>query len=139
MRALVLALLVALVPVRSWAADAMAILMLSSQAVATKSIARNDYSAWTFDEFDAKNDAQAVAKHPPGCPEHLGPSGPTSSTADRDGAACDTCQICHLLAGVPPLATPWTLRVTLKPPQTPANVLVSADPALSLKPPILQV
>jgi hypothetical protein len=91
MRILLLALMIALLPVRGWMGNAMA-LDMASQAVAQAQ------------KTGAGVSAQADAAMPPDCPMHAQQADPDAYSADAAAAGtvhcngCDTCELCLALA-----------------------------------------
>ena len=146
MRRWLLIVMVALLPIRGWVGDAMAMEMAStaaahassSQHLATLFIANHEDGARTYAPFDMKMAAEGHAD----CPGHAEamPTGPDASTAAESGHdacnACTSCQVCHTVAlaatddvsasNVQHFATPPTL----------SSPFVSAPPARGFKPPI---
>jgi len=153
MRFLVLALMIALLPLRGWAGEVMATEMAASQMSsvhkqaesAINSIAYSARTHWdkaTFEgqktSFDAQNpifeakDAQTSAMHD--CEGHAKADEVASAGAHCD--SCPACQACHTVA----LATPavdlnltFSSRTLLRPA---ADHFASATAALGQKPPI---
>ena len=114
MRAFVIALMIALLPLRGWAGDAMAEHMALPQAAAP---------AATSHAHCAMHDAGA----------EMTPA--QDDAAAHDG--CSLCQACHTLAleacisSATPLTPPFLL------PRVAASDFASAERALSVKPPIV--
>ena len=133
MRVLLLALMIALLPVRGWIGDAMATGMatgmaagqLQHQPEAAKSIASHAHEAV---EPAA---AQAVTDD---CASHA--AGGTSHTADAHCGSCSVCQACQTVAlsTMAPDLTPVVHRFTR--PRAVAPQFASAEAALGQKPPI---
>ena len=138
MRHLLLILMIALLPLRGWAGDAMATGMAAGQLaqvhqrqIATKSIATHAHAASATAHFDheaAELDARLTVAD---CAGH--------GADDTDASHCDTCsacQACHTVAladsapSVPPTFQAFSL------PHTAADQFASADAALRQKPPI---
>lgn len=123
MRRILIILMIALLPLRSWAGDLMAVSM-STEAltVASASIAVHQVTADTKD-----------------CAGHSGPQSLTSDAIALDDSHCKTCvtcQICHSvalvnLATVASNTAPRNLRTTPI-----ASIFASATLATSVKPPI---
>ena len=123
MRRILIILMIALLPLRSWAGDLMAVSM-STEAltVATASIAVHQASA------DAKD-----------CAGHSGPQSLTSDAIALDDGHCETCvacQICHSVAFVNVISVPHgalegTVEETLL-----SSRFASATLADCVKPPI---
>jgi hypothetical protein len=133
MRFLLLALMIALLPVRGWMGNAMAVDM-ASQAVAK--------AQKTGSVVPASAVADADASMPADCPMH-------AQSADQEAAvtdvpvigsvhcnACDTCELCLALAT---LTWPDLLPTAFTPHAAPLATgyrFSSADSFSSLKPPI---
>ena len=139
MRHIVLALMIALLPLRGWVGDVMATEMASTAPrhvqVATEIIADRAHSeraAATFDHLSG--DAQAAAM-PPDCADHGG-TGPTTDMADTSCHSCSACQACHTVALSPLLASTASLSMPPTLPPSPAAQFASAVSALGQKPPI---
>jgi hypothetical protein len=142
MRRLFVVLLITLLPLRSWAGDAMAISMgsMAGPSVAIESIAGDDHSAWTSGPFDQ----ETAAEMPADCPM-LAQAGAAAATAPADGAAsaaqpachgCDTCALCLALftSGADGIGHLAVSHRTLPP--EPTASMASADPVPGFKPPI---
>jgi len=140
MRFLLLALMIALLPLRGWVGDAMAMQMMDSAlqapGFATNSIAHRADVKRHEAGFDAHH---AAATHAD-CPGHASlADAPMDKQHHADGADCSTCsvcQICHTVA-----LTPVTLHIaaTLLPagqPQASSHHFASAERAPGFKPPI---
>lgn len=121
MRVLLLALMIALLPLRGWVGDVMA-LELTAQS-------------------PAKVQAHAPEHHVATHHGHAGPIAPVAhdagaSHASGDGASCTMCQICHsaaLATGLPQLASPRSASAI--PPAPPLHY-ASAERIPGFKPPI---
>jgi hypothetical protein len=144
MRTLLLALMIALLPIRGWIGDAMAVEMVRHSLPATAAAsadgaaaeahchdamgAMNDMSAMGADDAVGTNTAMDMPGHD---------NSPTAGSADHQGCGtCTACQVCHTVAlGGLPLAD----TVHGVPQATPAARtarFASAEPAQGLKPPI---
>jgi hypothetical protein len=133
MRFLLLALMIALLPVRGWMGNAMAVDM-ASQAVAK--------AYKTGSAVPASVVVDADASMPADCPMHAQPADTDASGADAPLAgsahcnACDTCELCLALAtSTWPdlLPTAFTRHAA---PLAAGYRFSSADRFSSLKPPI---
>lgn len=140
MRILLLALMIALLPLRGWVGDAMAmelmVATLQPTENATDLIAHNPNKTRAEPGFDT----QTEAMHHTECPGHAAmPDTPADSQHHADGADCATCaacQICHTMA-----LTPMTLQITSTAlpaglPQASSHHFASAERAPGFKPPI---
>lgn len=134
MRVLLLALMIALLPVRGWVGDAMATGMaagqLQYQPEAAKSIASHAHETGMQAHFNHEAAAQAVTD----CASHA--AGGTSHTADTHCGSCSVCQACQTVAlsTMAPDLTPVVHRFTR--PRAVAPQFASAEAALGQKPPI---
>ena len=149
MRRLFLFIMIALLPLRGWMGDVMAVEMAAQNTTATKSVANYAYPTRAKVQFDSKIAALAHAD----CPGHAAmASGPaaesTDTVAPADAATaaddtanghcntCGVCQICHTVALANAMAsnapdfTPYPL------PCIGSTRFASAFTALGQKPPI---
>jgi len=137
MRHLLLALLIALLPLRGWVGDAMATQMAAGQlqhheAQATAHAAHvHEHEA--MDTAHAGQHAKAPAVHD--CADQVTDDGGKHS-ADGHCETCAACQACHTVALSPvaPELVPVFSAPTLL--STAADSFASADAALGQKPPI---
>lgn len=123
MRILFLALMIALLPLRGWVGDAMALERVTPS--------------------QTTHHAAAPATALPDCheahPDHAGMAGTASEDAGQASADCDTCtacQICHsvaLTAVLPPTLTPDLPTLA---PRSSLPQYASAERAAGFKPPI---
>lgn len=138
MRALFLILLIALLPLRGWTGDAMAVEMLGHAQHATKTVAVDAVFAGHTSHFSTEN----TSPHPAGCMDHdqgvatqHSPDSQDVPTQPNHGN-CTACQTCSatpvaLQTAVPSL--PLTLHSV---PRDAGAVFASAEPARGFKPPI---
>jgi hypothetical protein len=125
MRVLLLALMIALLPVRGWVGNAMAVDMAAQQARQAQQAAA-----------DAEPGVQASAM-PEDCPMHAqasDPEAPATNGAHCNG--CDTCELCLALAS---LVWPGLQPAGFTPhaePLADGSHFNSADRASGFKPPI---
>lgn len=133
MRHFVLALMIALLPLRGWVGDAMAMEMaaetLEEPASAIESVANNNHSARADALSEAKNTMH------PDCPDHVASSDGTPHAAS-DCNTCANCQICHSVALTPTLPQLAQAAVPAAQPQATAALFASAERAPGFKPPI---
>jgi len=133
MRHFVLALMIALLPLRGWVGDAMAMEIaaetLEESVLAIESVASNAHSARADAISDAKN-----TMHPE-CPDHVASPDDTPHAAS-DCNTCADCQICHSVALTPTLPQLAPAAVPAAQPQTAARLFASAERAPGFKPPI---
>lgn len=153
MRFFVLALMIALLPLRGWAGEVMATEMASSQMgpvhkqaeVAINLVATNTRHHWdkaTFEGqktlFDSQNqifetkDVQAAAVHD--CEGHAKTDEVASAGAHCD--SCPACQACHTVALSAPAVDLNLTFSSRTQPRPAAAHFASATAALSQKPPI---
>ena len=141
MRHIVLALMIALLPLRGWAGDVMATQMAASaisiEAVVIKTAAVNALEMGEQGSFAHQKQNFESSNAPSDCHEQLGVHSDTVNASNSEHCAtCPACQVCHTVALSPP-----SLNVTISftSPQagpTSASTFTSADTALGQKPPI---
>lgn len=140
MRALFLVLLIALLPLRGWAGDAMAVDMLAQPAVAIENVAVDAVSTGHKHPIQAANGMTSHAQ----CMEHTPGVMASDHTPDAQGAPvpphhdnhCTTCQACSAIPVALQAAVPL-LPVTLHSvPHYAGPAFASAEPARGFKPPI---
>ena len=135
MHRLLIIIMIALLPLRGWAGDAMATGMATGQMqVAAKSIAAHAHAVMEAAHFDHENAT------PDATGTHADCAGHGAEDADHAGDShCDTCsacQACHTVAlphsesRVPSTFQAFSL------PHAAADEFASADAALRQKPPI---
>ena len=143
MRHLLLILMIALLPVRGWVGDVMAMEMAAQKLVAIEIEASYVHSTRATGQFNGENRPAAQGE----CAEHAA-NAAIHSTTEADGASsaddatsghcntCGVCEICHsvalanAMASNPPDFIPHTL------PCIGSTRFSSALTALSQKPPI---
>ena len=157
MRRLFLVLMIALLPLRGWVGDVMAVEMSTvvgaKNSNATINVANYLYTTWEKGEFNP----QKVTSGTPECPGHAATASGHVATAPENSAlpltgdiaasvsaeaagghcnTCGACQICHsvALASTVALSSPDVLPHTL--PSIGSTRFGSAVAALSHKPPI---
>lgn len=126
MRVLILALMIALLPLRSWAGDVMAM------ELATQSLASGHAPAALADCHQGHGEAAGHA------PSHT--AAPAAGTAGEAGSAdcgtCTSCQICHSVALTAVLPQAVAPVLPAMAPQSSQPRYASAEPAPGFKPPI---
>jgi hypothetical protein len=141
MRQLILALMIALLPLRGWMGDAMAVETATGSQHAIHSIAGEDAATMEYAHFDSDSGQRDQRDGPSHCPDHASAlAGGTDTDTDGDaaahGQACTLCQVCHTVA----MSADAVLLAALPPPvlapETPFHRFSSALPAPGLKPPI---
>jgi hypothetical protein len=138
MRHLVLALMIALLPIRGWVGEVMATDMASSKATqrqnATKMVAAHAHGAGAGDHFGhASTDAPAPAAAPD-CAGHG--TQESNPMADAHGESCTVCQACHTVALFPMIPAMPSPMASPSVPRSPATRFASAIAAPGQKPPI---
>lgn len=152
MRHLVFALLIALLPLRGWVGDAMALQLtvaaLSHTEIAIKKEAFGAIGTSASSHFEHQTPAVHAAAEPPAmahadCPGHDSSALPASphhgggaQHADGDCASCTTCQICHSVALTPVLLHFTSALLPATAPSSKAPHFASAERAPGFKPPI---
>ena len=133
MRFLVIALMIVLLPLRSWAGDAMATQMAGSQ-IAIESGAANAHETSATATFDHQKQAKSDCHEATPSPLDSHPSASHEPGSNHCGN-CVACQACHTVALLPALLK---VPAELSSPQLqPARtVFTSAATALGQKPPI---
>ena len=124
MRHWFLVLLIALLPLRSGLADAMAVGMLCPPAASTHVMAGMD-----------ADEHQQHQQHGDGH-QMDAPAQPTTASPCQDGSLCSACQICHSAAVVPTELPPLLSEQARAAPTSALGGFASAERALVLKPPI---
>ncbi|MFN3440632.1 MAG: hypothetical protein ACK41V_23255 [Acidovorax sp.] len=119
MRHWFLVLMIALLPLRGWVGDAMAVEMLAQPAHAA--VAIHGHGADHADPH-AMSDAHCA------CAEHA-----TADSADHQHSACDVCNLPALALGVLDVLTPPAVHSELA---QPAERFASSEAQRSVKPPI---
>ena len=146
MRRLFLFIMVALLPLRGWVGDAMAVEMAAQSLNATEIIATYAYATRATGQFDSKNAAPAHAECPGHAAKALGPAADvanvaaTANTVD-DGTnghcnTCGVCQICHTVALANAVASNAPDFIPQTRPAASSIRFASALTALGQKPPI---
>ncbi|MFZ3128104.1 MAG: hypothetical protein WA136_08815 [Rhodoferax sp.] len=140
MRALFLVLLIALLPLRGWAGDAMAVDMLAQPTVAIENVATDAVSTVESHPMHAESAMDSHAQ----CMEHAPGDMANGHTSHVQGAPvpphhnnhCTTCQACSAIPVALQAAVPL-LPVTLHSvPHYAGPAFASAEPARGFKPPI---
>jgi hypothetical protein len=144
MRRFLLILMLALLPLRGWMGDVMAMEMaqqaVSPASIATYSIANSHHSTPGIDRFDTPDVQPAHGVHP--CPDHAAaPSGDGShedlqASTSTECNTCTTCQVCHSVAVAMAAPVPAALAKAATAPLTPAPAFTSVVAARGFKPPI---
>lgn len=141
MRLLLLILMIALLPLRGWIGDVMAMEMAAGQLVAIQNVAFSSYSSRAGASIPLKLGVSRSECHelvPAGMGSDVGlnTTEPPSGATHGDCGYCSACQICHTAAVL--CATPVHVSRPLPPllQQERPMQFASATPAPRLKPPI---
>lgn len=136
MRTLLLALMIALLPIRGWLGDAMAIEMAQHTLPAAAVVAEEAAQAHCHEAMEAGHGDHAgmdtTAHH-----DHEDSSTNSDHGTDHQGCgACTACQVCHTVAlgGIPLIDI--VHGAPQAPPAAHADRFASAEPVPGLKPPI---
>ena len=128
MRRFFLILMIALLPLRGWVGDAMAMEMLVQHPIAMQNIAASADKSSANGLFDAEMQAE--------CPGHAEPATPVSDSGPSHCGSCPLCQICHTVAA----PAPWSIQpsgwLSHALPEVAHTRFASAPAAFALKPPI---
>ena len=139
MRHLFLILMIALLPLRGWASDAMATGMgvtqvQNQQQSAIKLIASHTHASGAQAHFDTETAVTEAGQPSAECAGHAFVEKAHSADAHCD--SCVVCQVCHTVA-LSPMAASLTAAFSLRTSPGAVNVqFASADSALGQKPPI---
>jgi hypothetical protein len=143
MRHFFLILMIALLPLRSWAGDIMAMEMASQHLNAITLIAETTDDTWVNGHFGSQTSAE-TARSTADCPGHVamapqespGAVDAVDSAPNGHCSTCGVCQICHTVALAS--ATLWLAQSFATSSLLPfgSSRFTSALPALGLKPPI---
>ena len=141
MRHLILALLIALLPLRGWAGDVMATQMAASvvsiEAVAIETKAVNAHEMGGKASFIHQKQMFESSNVTSDCHEQLSSHQDTSNATNSEHCAtCPACQVCHTVALSPPSLDVTISFASPQLGQTSASIFTSADAALGQKPPI---
>lgn len=133
MRHFVLALMIALLPLRGWVGDAMATAMatgtLEPPVASTGSGAHHAPPAMAAAGPEAQHSMHAD------CPDH-GPAAAGTPQASADGDGCTACQICHSMALTPSQPQLACAAMPAAQPHAATPLFASAERAPGFKPPI---
>ena len=138
MRHLLLILMIALLPLRGWAGDAMAtgmaVVQLSQtqqRQIATESIAAHAHAESEKGHFDHETTAPQASPMAADCAGHGADDGDASHCD-----ACSACQACHAVALAHSAHKAPSTFQAFSLPHSAADQFASADAALRQKPPI---
>ena len=139
MRQIIVALMIALRPLRAWVGDAMATEMASGAPahtqIATETIAASAHTARAVVVFDHVSSVQPPAAAAADCAGH-GTHAPATEVADAPCHSCSACQACHTVALSSSVAHTDSFYKQPALTHAPAAQFASAVAALGQKPPI---
>jgi len=137
MRTLLLALMIALLPIRGWLGDAMAVEMVRHSLPDATAVAEEASPASMAAQAHCHEAMEAADSGMDTMAHHAG-SHDDNGGADHQGCGtCTACQVCHTVAlggGMPLVDTVHSAPQA--PPAARAARFASAEPAPGLKPPI---
>jgi len=127
MRILFLALMIALLPLRGWVGDVMAMERLGQALTTAPVVAAVHGECHEMQQHQGQDDAHEDMSQP---------AGHASGHAQGDCSGCTVCQICHsvALASTPVPASAAELPTAVPP--SDVRLYASAEPAPGFKPPI---
>ncbi|MEO5795280.1 MAG: DUF2946 family protein [Rhodoferax sp.] len=131
MRRFFLILMIALLPLRGWVGEAMAMEMLAQQSNAIQNIASSAEDTSASSHFYV----EMQADHAP-CPGHAESAEHATDGSTSHCGTCPLCQMCHTVAAPAPWALPSPLWLGHAQPATGHARFASAPAAFALKPPI---
>lgn len=136
MRFFILALMIALLPVRGWVGDAMATNMAAghAQQIANKTIANNVDESRAEARFEHQPTMSGAVQDVPDCASHVPPDVTAEAEANCD--SCSACQSCHTVALSPATPNSKAAFHAFHASPAAAQLFASADAALGQKPPI---
>jgi len=140
MRFLLIALMIALLPVRAWPGTAMAMQTLNASAETIEIIAVSAYAERAEGTFDSDSTASPLPCHEAAAAadqaSHAASAEPCDHTDCAQCTLCTLCQVCHsmvLMLGAPPLPL---LALSTQLAHGDQHLLASVPRAPQLKPPI---
>jgi hypothetical protein len=143
MRAIFLVFMIALLPLRGWLGDAMAMQMVPGHASATEKIATHASTARAGATFHVNFENSSLPCHDAGAGvDHLSddtartPIDSSGPLTQGDCAQCSTCQVCHSVALSPVINPLPLLALPAQAVHSEQTLFVSVPRALHLKPPI---
>lgn len=129
-------LLIALLPLRGWVGDAMALQDIAAEPETTVVSANKDHPTAVEAPFSQENGASAMTGRLHAACHETGVAAPTEGLQTGHAAQCNACQICHSAAVSPDLSLPAAPTLPTAAPVFKATAVTSATPAPGLKPPI---
>ena len=141
MRHIVLALMIALLPLRGWAGDVMATQMAASaisiEAIVIKTGVVNAHEMGQKGSFAHQKQNFESSNASSDCHEQLGVHPDTVNASNTEHCAtCPACQVCHTVALSPQSLNKTISFTASQAGPTSASTFTSADTALGQKPPI---
>jgi len=139
MRFLVLALMIVLLPLRSWAGDVMALEMAQQQSAATKTGVAHAMPAGATAHLTSNATPYNSGHCPDQAQANVGVQAATSDSQDTAQDHCNTCtacQVCHSVAVASEVQLPVVHHLPHYVPTTSTATFTSAAPAPGFKPPI---
>ncbi|SFU41095.1 hypothetical protein SAMN05216350_101820 [Polaromonas sp. YR568] len=138
MRHLLLALLIALLPLRGWVGDAMATQMAAGQIQHSQSQEQGQHHGALAADHSGHEETAEAPQAPqaaePDCAGHS--SGESTHMADGHCESCAACQACNTVALSLMETSPNPVFKSTAQPRLAADSFASADAALRQKPPI---
>lgn len=138
MRHLVLAFMIALLPIRGWVGDVMATEMAAPKAEqlenATELLASQAHGTGGYGHFDHASVTSQAEQPASDCTGHG--TGESLPLADTQCESCTVCQACHTVALSPLIPAIHAAMAVPALPRSPAAHFASAVTALGQKPPI---
>ncbi|MDH6165829.1 hypothetical protein M2282_000957 [Variovorax boronicumulans] len=136
MRTLLLALMIALLPIRGWLGDAMAVEMVRHSLPAASVVAEEASPAPVAADAHC-HEAMNAADSGMSAMAHHDDGSSTSHGTDHQGCGtCTVCQVCHTVALGGTLLIDIVHGAPQAPPAAHAARFASAEPVPGLKPPI---
>jgi len=140
MRFLLIAVMIALLPVRAWPGDAMAMHTLAGSAETIEMVAASAHAVRAEGTFYSDSSASPLPCHEAAAAtdqaSHAASADPCDHTDCAQCTLCTLCQVCHsmiLMLGAPPLPL---LTLSTKLAHGDQTLLASVPRAPQLKPPI---
>lgn len=148
MRRLLLALMIALLPIRGWMSDVMAVQAVFEPETTIEAVADGGQAAQESAHGQTRFTPLDVSTAPWHCADHGSAAGKatpdsaahsplaSSDESNHAGGSCNVCQVCHSLAMSAELPTLTAGPLPVTPPTDTIAEFTSAVPAPGLKPPI---
>ena len=136
MRTLFLALMIALLPVRGWLGDAMAIEMVRHSMPAAEAVAGVAQAATEAHCHEAGDMAMNAMDNASHADHAMGDGGDNDHASHQGCGTCTACQVCHSVALGGTELRGIAHDAPQAAPAAPAARFASTEPFLGLKPPI---